>query len=157
VPERRESWQERWKAINEILESEVVRNQVQLVKFLKQKGFRVTQSSISRDLAEMGAAKVEGRYISPQALVAGETTPPGLAELGGFILQAAPAGPHLLVVKTTPGVASSVALALDRAAWPEVVGTIAGDDAIFVAVSGRAGQLRIETRLTALMEGTQRG
>jgi len=157
VPERRESWEERWRAITAILEKEVVRNQTQLVKLLKQEGFRVTQSSVSRDLAEMGVAKAEGRYLSPRALAAGETTPPGLVELGGFIVQTAPAGPHLLVVKTTPGAASSVALALDRSGWPEVVGTLAGDDAIFVAVPGRAGQLRVEARLAALMEEAQRG
>ncbi len=156
MPEHRENWEERWKAINEILETEVVRNQSQLVKLLKQKNFRVTQSSVSRDLAEMGVAKAEGRYLSPQTLAAGDITPPGLADLGGFVVQTAAAGPHLLVVKTTPGVASSVALALDRSGWPEVVGTIAGDDAIFVAVAGRAGQLRVEARLNVLVEESQR-
>ncbi len=157
MPERRESWEERWEAITDLLHGEAVRSQVQLVKLLKTKGFKVTQSSVSRDLTEMGVVKAEGRYLPAEALSADGAVPPGLAELGGFLLGSAPSGANLLVIRTTTGAASSVALALDRAGWPEVVGTIAGDDTIFVAVAGRPQQARVAARLERLRKETRNG
>ena len=67
------------------------------------------------------------------------------------------AGPHLLVVKTPPGIAPLVALDLDRENWPEVVGTVAGDDTFFVATAGRRQQARVEARLGALAKAERHG
>ena len=63
-----------------------------------------------------------------------------------------PAGPHLSVVFTATGAAQTVALAIDRAAWPEVVGTMAGDDTIFVATAGAQDQKRFFQRLERYLE-----
>ncbi len=156
MPDARGNWEERWEAIRKILAEREVGSQAALQKELRKRGFRVTQSSVSRDLAEMGVAKVEGRYVDPEALAV-EPPPPGLVDLAGFLLGWSAAGPYLLVVKSTPGAASSVALAVDRAGWPEVVGTVAGDDALFVATAGRNHQARVEARLRDLAREISRG
>lgn len=161
MPRSGENWRERQEAIRAILDAEAVESQEQLVRRLKRRGFRVTQSSVSRDLAELGAAKVEGRYVALERL-AGAVAPGGpsvtgvaaaadrLAEVASFVEAVAPAGPHLLVVRTPPGAASPVGIAIDAARWPEVVGTVAGDDTLFIALPGRAAQARVEARLARL-------
>jgi transcriptional regulator of arginine metabolism len=72
---------------------------------------------------------------------------PGLAEVAHFLRGAKPAGAHLTVVFTMAGAAQAVAIALDRAGWPELVGTMAGDDTIFVATASAADQKRLVRRL----------
>ncbi len=147
---RNEEWQERWAAIEKIVDKEAVRNQTELLQRLKKLGFRVTQPSVSRDLQEMGVAKVGGRYVLAKTLSAGDRPATRLAEVALFIAKVTAAGPHLLVVRTTTGMASSVALAVDGAGWPEVAGTVAGDDTLFIATTGRAHQLRVHARIAAL-------
>jgi transcriptional regulator of arginine metabolism len=162
VPRNGENWRERQDAIRAILEAEAVESQEQLVRRLKRRGFRVTQSSVSRDLAELGVAKVDGHYVALERLA--ESAAPGrngaataavaserLAAVVSFLREIAPAGPHLLVVKTPPGAASPVGIAIDAARWPEVVGTVAGDDTLFIATAGRAPQARVEARLAQLV------
>jgi transcriptional regulator of arginine metabolism len=161
VPRNGENWRERQDAIRAILDAEAVESQEQLVRRLRRRGFRVTQSSVSRDLAELGVAKVDGRYVALARLA--ESVAPGgpgggaavaprgrLAEVAAFVDGVAAAGPHLLVVKTPPGAASPVGIAIDAARWPEVVGTVAGDDTLFIATPGRAAQARVEARLAQL-------
>ena len=162
MPRNGENWRERQDAIRAILEAEAVESQEQLVRRLKRRGFRVTQSSVSRDLAELGVAKVDGHYVALERLA--EAAAPGrhgaapaavaserLAAVVSFLREIAPAGPHLLVVKTPPGAASPVGIAIDAARWPEVVGTVAGDDTLFIATPGRAAQARVEARLAQLV------
>ncbi|HUC44253.1 MAG TPA: hypothetical protein VMR65_09455 [Candidatus Sulfotelmatobacter sp.] len=140
----------RRKALEEILRRTPVANQEDLRRQLRMRGFRVTQASVSRDLHELGAAKIEGRYLPARMLRAGAPIATGLAEVSAFLTGIATAGPNLLVVKTPPGLATSVALALDVSAWPEVVGTVAGDDTFFIATAGRRQQARVEARLAGL-------
>jgi len=147
----------RREAIEKILGREVVHHQADLVKRLRARGFRVTQSSVSRDLQELGAARVAGRYLPAAALLGEAWHSAGLAEVAGFLTSWAAAGPHLLVVRTPPGLASSVALALDQAGWKETVGTVAGDDTFFVATFGRRQQARVEARLARLKRGVTHG
>ena len=150
MSDRTDQWQERWTAIEGILDKEIVRNQTELLGRLKKLGFRVTQPSVSRDLQEMGVAKVGGRYVPARTLTAEDRPTTRLAEIARFVTKVTAAGPHLLVVKTTTGTASSVALAIDGAGWPEAVGTVAGDDTIFIATTGRGHQLRVHARIAAL-------
>lgn len=119
------------------------RTQAELVAHLEAQGHAVTQSCVSRDLRDIGAQKVGGRYrIAPER----RSQLPGLAALiEGF----SPAGPHLVVVRTLPGGAQRVAHAIDTAAWPEVAGSVGGDDTIFVASTTEAGQRGILDRLRA--------
>ncbi len=150
MPRAVESWRRRRAVIGRVLLEQVVHNQDELRRRLLRLGFRVTQASVSRDLAEMGVAKVDGRYVPARVLAAGARRATALREVASFVAGCAVAGPHLLVVKTPPGLAPSVALALDDAGWPEVVGTLAGDDTLFVATAGRRQQARVEARLGAL-------
>ena len=115
-------------------------SQQEIVDALRAGGHEVTQATVSRDLQELGAAKarVGGRLVyrlsdelphSPGGdLVARNLT----RTVADFVIDVAPAG-TVAVLKTAPGHASAVARAVDLAAIPEVVGTIAGDDTIFVA------------------------
>jgi transcriptional regulator of arginine metabolism len=150
MPSKGENWRMRREAIEKILAREVIRHQSDLVTRLAQQGFTVTQSSISRDLQEIGAARVDGRYLPAAALAGQVRHGTRLAEVAGFLISWVAAGPYLLVVKTPPGLASSVALALDQASWPEAIGTVAGDDTFFVATAGRRQQARVEARLAGL-------
>ena len=119
------------------------RTQAELVAYLEAQGHSVTQSCVSRDLRDIGARKVGGRYrIAPER----RSELPGLAAL---IESFSPAGPHLVVVRTLPGGAQRVAHAIDSEAWPEVAGSVGGDDTIFVASTTGAGQQGILDRLRA--------
>ena len=142
--------EKRRKALEEILRRTPVANQEELRRQLKAKGFRVTQASVSRDLHELGAAKIEGRYLLAKLLAGGAPAATRLEDVSAFLLATRAAGPNLLVVKTPPGLAPSVALALDESAWPDVLGTVAGDDTFFVATAGRRQQARVEARLAGM-------
>ncbi len=122
-----------------------MRNQDELVKVLRKEGFEATQSSVSRDLRELGVAKAGDRYILPSAQVAGQVDP--FAAVVNFVLEARTAGPSLTVIKTASGHAQSVTVAIDQAEWPEVVGTISGDDTIFIATEDARAQRKLRDRL----------
>ena len=151
MPTQPESWQSRQAAIRELLARGTVRSQTELIARLARRGFRVTQPSVSRDLREMHVAKADGRYVLPEALLDGSGAPAEAPAVLKSIRSVRPAGPHLLVVRTPPGAASAVGLAIDDAGWPEVAGTVAGDDTLFVATEGRARQARLAARLRALV------
>lgn len=148
MPQTTQHWMRRQDAIREILSSGNVRSQLDLVAELRRRGFQVTQSSVSRDLREMRIAKVEGRYVPLEASTGAEG---GLRATREFVESVAAAGPHILVIRTRPGGASPVGLAIDQAAWPEVVGTVAGDDTLFVATAHRRDQRAIEARFLELL------
>ncbi len=128
-----------------ILRKESITRQEDLVKALSRRGLAATQASISRDLKELGVAKVGDRYIAPQ-----NVRSPGNASfnlLAGFVQSVATAGPHLTVIRTSAGAAQSVAVALDESGWGEIVGTISGDDTIFVATATPRQQQLLLARL----------
>ena len=146
MTDRDPAWKLRQDAILEILSAEEVRSQHDLLARLRARGFEVTQPSISRDLQELRVAKIQGRYRAGRA----EPSAPGYTgDLIGGIESIALAGPNLIVVRTPPGRATVVAIAIDQAGWREVVGTVAGDDTLFVAVAGRPQQSRVVARLGA--------
>jgi len=152
MPGRPETWSERHDAIRAILRREAIHDQRELLERLRRRGFAVTQPSVSRDLRELHVAKVDGRYVVAEALAAGATVADELGEAATAIRRVRRAGDHLLVVHTPPGRAPVVALALDQAGWVEVVGTIAGDDTLFVATAGARQQARVAARLRALVK-----
>lgn len=139
---------ERRNAILRILRGGVVRRQSDLTQLLRREGFTVTQSSVSRDLAELGVLKSAGRYLLPPDEISRANGDFGV--LAQFVRAVRPAGPTITVVRTTIGAAQSVAVALDKAEWPEVVGTVSGDDTIFVATTDVRAQQRLIGRLEAL-------
>ncbi len=136
----------RLEVIQEILDTQAVPNQDALVELLEKRGFSVTQSSVSRDLRDLQVAKVGGKYRLPESL----RSPRALALDGVTGVQRA--GPNLVVVHTVVGGAPRVALGLDQSGWPEVIGTIAGDDTIFVATAEPVEQASLITRLTRVVD-----
>ena len=139
---------ERRGAIMRILREGQVRRQEDLVRLLRKAGHGVTQSSISRDLRDLGVLKASGRYVLP----ADEVTRANgdFGALAQFVRGLRLAGPSLTVLRTTIGAAQSVAVAIDKAEWPEVAGTLSGDDTIFIATANSRAQEALVGRLRAL-------
>ena len=132
-------------AILRLLRGATVHGQGDLVRLLKREGHKVTQSSVSRDLRDLGVLKVSGRYLPPGDETA--RTHRDFDTLAQFVRGVDTAGPSLTVIKTTVGAAQSVAIAIDRGDWPEVVGTISGDDTIFIATRDARAQSQVRGRL----------
>lgn len=132
-------------AIVRILRLGAVGRQAELVELLHREGFDATQSSVSRDLRELGVVKGADRYLLPAAEDA--LTPSHFEDVRSFMKGYRAAGPTLTVLRTTTGAAQSVAIAIDKAHWPEIVGTIAGDDTIFIATESVRAQRRLHDHL----------
>ena len=115
-----------------------------LVDALRQQGFVATQSSVSRDLRELGAIKTSSGYELAAGDAHGDAQMEGIAAL---LRTMSPAGPNLLVIRTAIGAAQRVALALDRCDWPEMIGNIGGDDTVFVATESALAQKNLITRI----------
>lgn len=130
-----------------IIREQTVGKQTELVAILRKQGFVATQSSVSRDLREMGVAKLGDHYVLPDTAAALKND---FSTLKQFVNARLTAGTNLTVLKTTVGSAQSVAVAIDTARWPEVVGTISGDDTIFIATAGALEQRQLGDRLLAL-------
>jgi transcriptional regulator of arginine metabolism len=128
--------------ILELISTQRLHTQEELVEALAKEGWDVTQSSVSRDIAELGLIKVDGAYHRPLPDER-RTVDPNELRIREGVLRADPAGDAMVVLRTPPGDANGVAVAIDRLAWPEVVGTLAGDDTIFVATRNRTTQQRI--------------
>jgi transcriptional regulator of arginine metabolism len=127
-----------------LLKVEPVGDQAELRRKLAQRGIRVTQATVSRDIRELGVAKTREGYRLPEVNEPVAPPQPTLPViLKEFLREVRQAG-NLVIVKTHPGNAHTVAVALDLADWGEIIGTVAGDDTIFVAATGprQAAQLR---------------
>ena len=147
----------RQRAIRDLVEQRPIRTQQELAAALRERGFRTTQATISRDVAELGLVKAGRGGTQTYAL------PPRLREadasgeervkrlMHDMPVEIRDAG-TMLVLRTLPGSAHPLAAALDRARWPEVVGSIAGDDTVFVAFADRSGLARVRRRLEQLAE-----
>jgi transcriptional regulator of arginine metabolism len=138
-------------AIARLLRENAIERQFELVELLRAAGYVATQSSVSRDLKDMGVVKVRNRYSMPDREFDGNGEP--LRQIAEFVREIRTAGPNLLVVTTAIGAAQRVALTLDRTHWPEVVGTLSGDDTIFIATASAANQRRLVTRLNQSLKG----
>jgi transcriptional regulator of arginine metabolism len=138
---------ERRRAIARLLEAHVVSRQTELVALLRAEGYLATQSSVSRDLRDLGAAKLKDGYSLPKPVEADTQDEESLSVVAEFVRDIRSAGPNLLVVVTAIGAAQRVAVMLDRLGWPEIVGTVSGDDTIFVATIGANEQRRLRGRL----------
>jgi len=135
---------ERRAALRHLLSKGPAATQASLVSALKRGGHVATQSSVSRDLRELGAIKTPRGYELPMDEDAGEEQ---VAAVANLIRGIAPAGPNLLVIRTAIGGAQRVALALDRSGWPEMVGNIGGDDTVFVATESAHAQKNLISRI----------
>jgi transcriptional regulator of arginine metabolism len=119
--------------ILELLGTENIATQAELRQRLARRGIHVTQATVSRDIEELGLVKTREGYRMSDSREPGASPQPTLAVILKEFLRDVRQTSNLVVVKTHPGNAHTVAVALDAAGWPEVVGTVAGDDTIFVA------------------------
>jgi transcriptional regulator of arginine metabolism len=151
VPISAEQREQRQQAILKILRRQHVTRQEELVDLLRKRGIEATQSSISRDLRQLGISKLDQEY---RPVAESEEADAGreVALLADFVVETRTAGPYQTVVKTVAGAAGQVALALDHCSWPEIVGTVSGDDTIFIATRTGGDQRRLVAKLRARLE-----
>jgi transcriptional regulator of arginine metabolism len=150
---------ERDRRILEIIHRRPITTQAHLVAALRAEGISVTQATVSRDIKRLGIVKVptgDGsyRYSSPEAARPLGTEVEAhlrrtMAEFATGVVE----GSGLILVKTTTGSASAVAEAIDEAAWPEIAGTIAGDNTILVVPRRSRDRPRLLGRLRRLLPG----
>ncbi|HEY7598327.1 MAG TPA: hypothetical protein VH741_00245 [Candidatus Limnocylindrales bacterium] len=148
----------RQQQIRQLLDARAIRTQHELAAALRERGFRVTQATVSRDVGEMGLRKASRDGVQVYAVPDGVPRTDRASDdrlrqlLTDLPVQVQPAG-LLLVIRAVPGSAHAIAAALDRVGWPEVVGSIAGDDTLFIAVADEAALERIVRRLERLIGG----
>lgn len=132
--------------ILELIRAKEVYTQYELLEHLKAAGVEATQVTVSRDLHELGLVKTSDGYREMSNGASARALPAVIRE---FLREAKPAQ-NLVVVRTTPGNAMSVARALDLEEWPDVVGTVAGDDTILVVAPDAPKAEAIARKLTRL-------
>jgi transcriptional regulator of arginine metabolism len=120
----------RHQKILDIIAATPIATQQELAAQLSRSGFTATQSSVSRDIVKLGLTKLDGFYVATENAV----------NIGGPVTAIDTAGDNLIVVKTEVGLAQPAALTIDRAGLGEIVGTVAGDDTILIAVKNAAAQ-----------------
>ena len=146
----------RHKVIREIIENQNIETQFQLTDELKKYGFQVTQATISRDIKELGLIKVVSgensfRYSLPTGVVVGNNFDRSKRMFRDNVLKVVQSD-NIIVVKTLPGSASGVASCLDGLGWSEILGSVAGDDTIFVLVRSKEDAEDIAGRLQAFLK-----
>jgi len=132
--------------ILKLIRSHPVHTQEDLAKLLHGVGIDTTQVTLSRDVRDLRLVKTPDGYRE-----IGRESGPQFDLLAGEFLQDVKGAQNLVVLKTAPGHASSVAVALDNEEWPEVVGTVAGDDTILVITPDNSTATKVTRRLLALL------
>jgi transcriptional regulator of arginine metabolism len=139
--------------ILKLITSEAISSQDELRRRLAHIKLRVTQATLSRDIAELKLVKTAGGYKS-LAPASEDSTPPKMSPLARavreYLLDVRPAD-NLLVLKTPPGGAQPLAAALDSERLPEVAGTIAGDDTVLIITPSRPARTAVQQRLEAML------
>ena len=128
----------RHKIIREIVEQQNIETQFQLTEALAARGFNVTQATISRDIKELGLTKIAGsdnsfHYGFPPGMSAVNTFERAKRVLHDSLLKV-DVGYNIVILRTMPGMAQGVASCIDGLGWKEILGTLAGDDTIFLVV-----------------------
>jgi len=133
--------------IRKLIRARRIPTQDDLAQELKKIGITATQVTLSRDIRELGLVKTERRYNEMAAKSAGLS----LETLAGEFLEDVRIAQNQVVLRTAPGHANSVAVALDSEAWPEIVGTLAGDDTILVIAPDAATAEIVGKKLLAMV------
>ena len=136
--------------ILKLIRAKRIHTQDELARELQHAGIAATQVTLSRDIRELRLVKTREGYSE----MLPEETGPSFASLAAEFLQDVRLAQNLVVLRTSPGHANSVAVALDSEEWPEVVGTLAGDDTILVIAPDNATAERVRQRF---MENIEKG
>jgi transcriptional regulator of arginine metabolism len=134
--------------ILKLVRSKKIYTQDELAQELKTLGIAATQVTLSRDLRDLRLVKTQEGY---QELPADDSTPP-LESLAHEFLRDIRCAQNLLVIRTDPGYASPIAVALDNESWDEIVGTIAGDDTVLVVTPDNPTAEIVRTRLMEILQ-----
>lgn len=136
--------------IAKLVSTRPVHTQQDLARQLKAAGIEATQVTLSRDIRELGLVKTAEGYR--QLASAPASAGPSLASILGEFLVDVRQAEQILVLRTPPGGAQSVARALDQEAWPEIAGTIAGDDTVMAVSSNAKAAAAVKRRLLQLVK-----
>ena len=136
-----------------VIRNRKISTQDQFAQQLGALGVDATQVTLSRDIRELGLVKTPEGYRQVEARRVG----PGIETIAAEFFWDAMVAQNLVVLKTSPGHASSVAIALDQEDWPEVVGTIAGDDTVLIVTPDNGTAAELRARLTDLLRGLAPG
>lgn len=146
---------ERQQAVLKIVHERPIATQVELKQLLKERGIEVDQATLSRDIRELGLVKTPADGGGFRYAPVEEVSPvvhTRSSKLVAHLVKTIDWSGNLLVLKTHPGDASPVGLALDRLGWPEIVGTVAGDDTLMVVLREGVPAKRVAKRLKELRE-----
>ncbi len=154
----------RHRRIVEVLDRTAVSSQAALAEILAADGFVVTQATLSRDLDELGAVKVAsaaGEQVYAVPAEGGDTRPvppdtetmARLARVAQDVLVSVDSSANIVVLRTPPGGAQYLASAIDRSDWPEVLGTVAGDDTVMLVTRAAGGGPDVAAAILRLVEG----
>ena len=152
MPSDPEIREQRQSAIVALLREYPISGQGEIISLLAERGIAATQSSVSRDLRDLGVWRKGRYYVLPEDEEQAEAGVAALDEVAVFLRRVRPAGPHLTVLHTAVGAAQTVAAAIDNTEWPEVAGTMAGDDTIFLATADAESQQQLLRRLQHLLQ-----
>ena len=141
----------RHKAILELLDKGPVASQEELQKLLHRRRLDAGQATLSRDIRELRLVKSAGGYSLPGREAAAETDLRSVSRLVREFVTSVRAAQNLLVTKTSIGSAQPVAAALDEEAWPEAIGTIAGDDTILIVCQDKRAAGRLAGRIQEML------
>ena len=141
----------RQRAVLEVLRQGAVASQEDLQRALRKRGFKVGQATLSRDIRDLNLSKTSAGYTLPQSEGAGGLALPPVQRLVREFVLGVRAAQNLLVVKTIIGSAQPVAAALDEQEWEELVGTIAGDDAILIVCPDKDAAKKVAVRIEGML------
>lgn len=153
----------RHRRIVEVLDRTPVSSQAALAEILAADGFAVTQATLSRDLDELGAVKVAsaaGEQVYAVPAEGGDSRPQApdtdttarLARVAQDVLVSVDSSANIVVLRTPPGGAQYLASAIDRCDWPEVIGTVAGDDTVMLVTRAPGGAAEVAAGILRLLE-----
>ncbi len=138
-------------AVREIVVAKPVASQDDLRRALYKRGYRVTQATLSRDIHELGLVKTGEGYAFPNNEDANEQWLPSMDRLIHEFVYEVRKAQNIVVVKTSAGSAQPVAAAIDAEGWEEVVGTVGGDDTVFVVTQDSKGADQLVRRFQEML------
>lgn len=141
----------RHNAILELVRAGEIASQEDLMRGLKARHIDVSQSTLSRDIQELRLAKTGGVYAVVDSEQAGKPPEDSWRHIIREFLVDVDVAQNIVVVKTGPGHASTVSQALDETGWPEAIGTIAGENTVFIAVRSEKDGKKLEHRIRELL------
>ncbi|WP_031514839.1 arginine repressor [Desulfofalx alkaliphila] len=143
--------------IQEIIQNQPIETQAELVRRLKEEGFNVTQATISRDIKELGLIKIPTENSSPRYALPNEPVvlrnDERLKRLFKTSVTNIDYSENIIIIKTMTGEAMGVASAIDNANWPEIIGTIGGDDNILIVVKPKKATGMVVSKFNELFKG----